>query len=429
MLLSAVPLVHRHMSLTGRFLTAYFNPPWELLSGGKSRKFPISGLPKLMAWCSQQQELQRNVLVPLPNTGGHVWHIALRAPFEVRPAEFRLPPSLEVIADGYWLLWRSLEPLSPAKAKLIAERLAKEIGGGAREAMNEPFPLPGSIYFKTVGTRLEGRFPTQMMMPRLTAYALRGDVLTDTRATAAPSPFLRADLIQDEAMEWIWPDILAAGEFTVIMGPPGAGKSQISIDIAARVTSGAAFPGCKEIRKQASAIVLETEDDVAKVTKKRLIAAGTDMRRVMVHGQAIDLSQSVEVLENEAKRLGDLRLVVLSPVRMFFGENESSRQVDTRARLDALLRWAKARKVAILGIAHTAEGKKGQSGEDMAGPKAFAQRARAVHSAVIDTDDPEPEIKKKRRLLITAKANNSPDTLRLAYRIKASGESSRIVWE
>ena len=45
-------------------------------------------------------------------------------------------PSLIVVADDYSLLWRFGEPLKPRLAKILAERMAKEIGGVP--AMEDP---------------------------------------------------------------------------------------------------------------------------------------------------------------------------------------------------------------------------------------------------------------------------------------------------
>ena len=152
----------------------------------------------------------------------------------------------------------------------------------------------------------------------------------------------------------------------------------------------------------------------------------------MVHGEPLDLTQHLAMLDREAKRLGNVRVLVLSPLRMYFGD-ESGRQVDTRQRLQPLLAWAAANRVAVIGVAHKEAGKAGASAEDLAGPKGFAQRARSIFSAVIDGDDPEPIAKRKRRLLISAKANNAPDAGRLAYRIEGAVthngiETSRVIW-
>jgi putative DNA primase/helicase len=41
---------------------------------------------------------------------------------------------------------------------------------------------------------------------------------------------------------WLWPGYVPGAALTVITGDPGSGKSLVSIDLAARVTTGASMP-------------------------------------------------------------------------------------------------------------------------------------------------------------------------------------------
>jgi AAA domain len=428
MLLSNVPLVHRDAELTERFLRAFFDAPWELISAGRARKFPLSGMSKLMDWAKQNQEHQRNVFVPLPSTGGHVWHLAVRAPATVRPADISLPPSLVIIANGYWLLWRSNDPLPPRTARLLSERLAKEIGGGAREALGDPVPLPGTVFFHPIGVNLGGRSQTHMMIPRPTAYRLIGDVLTDTRATAAPSPFTRADTVKAKPVEWIWPGFLATGTMALLGGAAGMGKSTVSADFAGIVSSGGKWP-TGERCEVGSALVLEAEDDLERTVVPRLLAAGADLKRVGL-GKVVDLTESLALLEDEAKRRPDLRLVILSPIRKFMGKAEDHGNLGIRSVLDPLLAWAERRRVAILGIAHPEKGKEHR--EAFAGSAAFLEVARAAYSVIPDPADKNPIVKQKRRLFVAAKNNLGADSVTLRYRLDGATvngiSTSRVVW-
>ena len=99
-----------------------------------------------------------------------------------------------------------------------------------------------------------------------------------------------------------------------------------------------------------------------------------------------------------------------------------------RARLKEFRAWERTANVGTVGVAHP-----GETG-DVAGPKTFKRAARAVWKAIPNEDDPEPNDKKKQRLLVCDKANNTPDDFMLAYRIQgatvAGGiKTSKIVWE
>src|SRR5436305_1035317 len=48
--------------------------------------------------------------------------------------------------------------------------------------------------------------------------------------------------VKPEPVEWLWTSRIAAGKLTLFAGDPGLGKSQITIDIAARITTGSSWP-------------------------------------------------------------------------------------------------------------------------------------------------------------------------------------------
>ena len=48
--------------------------------------------------------------------------------------------------------------------------------------------------------------------------------------------------VKPEPIEWLWPDRIALGKLSLLVGHPGLGKSQCSIDAAARVTTGREWP-------------------------------------------------------------------------------------------------------------------------------------------------------------------------------------------
>jgi hypothetical protein len=52
--------------------------------------------------------------------------------------------------------------------------------------------------------------------------------------------------VAPQAVPWLWPERVALGRITVLVGRPGAGKSFLALDLAARVTAGAPWPdgGC-----------------------------------------------------------------------------------------------------------------------------------------------------------------------------------------
>lgn len=48
--------------------------------------------------------------------------------------------------------------------------------------------------------------------------------------------------VQPEHVKWLWPGYIPAGKLTMFDGDPASGKSTMSLDLAARLTSGGVWP-------------------------------------------------------------------------------------------------------------------------------------------------------------------------------------------
>jgi hypothetical protein len=53
---------------------------------------------------------------------------------------------------------------------------------------------------------------------------------------------LRAADVPRRPVEWLWPNRIAIGKVTLLVGDPGLGKSLVALDIAARVSRGTPWP-------------------------------------------------------------------------------------------------------------------------------------------------------------------------------------------
>ncbi len=234
----------------------------------------------------------------------------------------------------------------------------------------------------------------------------------------APASFQTASAVKLAPVRWLWPSAIPAGALSLIAGEAGVGKSTIAASIAGIVSSGGSWPSGE--RAEAGGVIFcEGEDDRSAVTAPRLAAAGANMRRIVL-GPVCDLSAGVGQLQEAARSLsGGASLIVLSPIRSFFGL-ESYRSGDVRARLAPLLAWAEAEGIAVLGVSHPKTGAR-----DFAGSSAWKEVARAGLFAE-KTDDGG-------RHVTPLKASLAPDGWRLPYRIEAveAGgiHTSRIAWQ
>ena len=89
--------------------------------------------------------------------------------------------------------------------------------------------------------------------------------------------------IAPQSTEWLWEGYIPLGEATIVEGDPGANKSSMLCDLAARLTRGQSMP-CASAEKRrpqsGGALFMIGEDSVAKTVRGRLLAAGADLSRV-----------------------------------------------------------------------------------------------------------------------------------------------------
>ena len=148
---------------------------------------------------------------------------------------FRPAPS--IIAEtprGLACAWRLRNPTAPAKARELAAQIAAHLGGSPLEHL---FPLPG-----TGNARLLRHVKGPDAWALVTAFdaALGNGPATET--AASESLFAPADSFEIEATDWLWPNVVACGDLTLLGGAPGMGKSQVAIYAAATVSRGGTWP-------------------------------------------------------------------------------------------------------------------------------------------------------------------------------------------
>src|SRR5205823_3028494 len=82
--------------------------------------------------------------------------------------------------------------------------------------------------------------------------------------------------VKPEPVEWLWTSRIAAGKLTLFAGDPGLGKSQITIDIAARITTGSSWPDDGQA-PVGNVIILSAEDGIADTLRPRFEAAAGNL--------------------------------------------------------------------------------------------------------------------------------------------------------
>ena len=266
-----------------------------------------------------------------------------------------------------------------------------------------------------------------------------GAVSADAGAGLAGASIVRLSDVEPEPVRWLWPGRIAAGKLTLIAGDPGLGKSFLTLDLAARVSTGAGWPDAPKSRfDPGDVVLLSAEDDVADTIRPRLDAAGADVSRIIaidavrapdkggkLSARPVDLSQDVQYVEAAMEQLTKAKLVVVDPISAYMGETDSHNNAETRAMLAKLADLAARRHVAVVCVSHLNKGAGRSAVYRVTGSLGFVAAARTVWSVSRDEHDHE------RRLMLPIKNNLARDTDGLAYSLYAAegAVTPCVAWE
>jgi putative DNA primase/helicase len=242
-------------------------------------------------------------------------------------------------------------------------------------------------------------------------------------------------------IRWLWPGRIARGKVTLIAGHPGLGKSQLTLNLAAVVSTGGRWPVDRARSECGSVVILSAEDDVADTIRPRLEAAGADVSRCHVvdavrdvdsageiYSRAFNLAADVARLEALLLELGDVGLVVIDPLTAYLGGADSHKNAEVRGLLAPLGEMAARCGVAVVCVSHLNKGGSSEALLRVSGSLGFVAAARAAFIVTKDTDN------SLRRLFLPLKNNLCSDETGLAFAVEphqlADGiETSRILWE
>ena len=242
-------------------------------------------------------------------------------------------------------------------------------------------------------------------------------------------PFVALDQIPIQKVQWLWPGRLTLGHLSILDGDPGLGKSLVTLDLCARLSTGRPFPDGAPIDKPASVIVINAEDGARDIIPGRLIAAGADLSRVHVFdrgpGEAfLRLPGQLHRLEDAISHTG-ARYVVLDPVLSFLDRSVNlASDASLRGALAPLADLAHRHGCAIQMVRHL---NKGRSKNALyRGLYSIGFIASCRLSWLI-----APDPRQAKRYVIAQPKNNLDATpTSLAYTIEADeAGNARIAWQ
>jgi hypothetical protein len=167
---------------------------------------------------------------------------------------------------------------------------------------------------------------------------------------------------------WIWKPYLAERTLAMLTGDPGAGKTFVSLAIAAAITVGS-VPCTGETSSPANVFYLSVENSPDYVVRPRFDSLGGDAKRFTIldgaYSEAGELGgiklSEVDTLR-DALRQTQARLVIVDPIQSYLGaEVDAHRSNETRPVMDGLSRLCEEHGCCILLVRHVSKAQTGKA--------------------------------------------------------------------
>jgi hypothetical protein len=253
------------------------------------------------------------------------------------------------------------------------------------------------------------------------------------RSAVPPARTLRLADVEPAHVEWLWHARIPRGMVTLIDGEPKLGKSTLTLDLAARVTTGSPMPGDTELarRSPANVILMTAEDHLAVTIRPRLDAAGADATRVhalVAMPKPKEPDAPPMLTPDDITRLAAVivehtaTLVVIDPLMAYLpGDVDAYRDQDVRRVLRALAAVAERTGAAIVIVRHLRKGA-GSALHRGGGSIGIAGAARSVLFVGVDPDDADA------RVIAVSGMNLARPAPALRWRFVPAGDVARVEW-
>ena len=204
----------------------------------------------------------------------------------------------------------------------------------------------------------------------------------------------RFSSIRREEIDWIFPSYLAKRKITGLSGEPGASKSVVTLDWAARYSTGRGWPdGTKALQTPGKVLIFATEDGAADTILPRFLAAGgnpDNLLRLRLEGDDgfyFDNPAHLGILRTVTEQNPDIGMVIIDPILEHILADKEQMVRKAYAPLRPLI---EQRGAALIQVVHTNKRTAqnlGSVGDKVGGVKALVGLPRFVYSVHKTEDD------------------------------------------
>jgi AAA domain len=164
--------------------------------------------------------------------------------------------------------------------------------------------------------------------------------------------------VETRPVDFLWRGRIPKGKLTIADGDPGEGKSVVSMDLAARVSTGRCFPDGAPC-EVGNVLIANVEDGIDDTIVPRLKAHGADLDRVFIFSSVPDgkggtrllnLPDDIVLLENKVLQR-EAALLIIDPVMTMLG-GDANKDQDARKALAPIRDMAEQTGVAVVAVRH-----------------------------------------------------------------------------
>jgi putative DNA primase/helicase len=218
---------------------------------------------------------------------------------------------------------------------------------------------------------------------------------------------VNAATVTPKPISWLWPERYPLGKLALNAGKPDCGKSLVTLDLAARVTTGSDWPdGSKNTLGPRSVLMAVAEDDLEDTVVPRLKAAGADLTKIHFidkvktqdfaaerdedmgpHTRALQLAADVNKLKKAIEANPDFVLVIVDTITSFFGDINTNADKDVRPVMDALTEAFRDCQATFLAIVHHNKKNDADAIQKILGASSLPGSVRVAYSFSRNPDD------------------------------------------
>ncbi len=215
--------------------------------------------------------------------------------------------------------------------------------------------------------------------------------------------------IAPENVTWLWDRFLPLGHFALVVGKAEAGKSTLTLKMAATVSTGGKWPDGTD-SEQGYVLIWTSEDNPRNTIIPRLTAMGANCDNIGIIQSTVDAlgrkrrfdpANDIPRLQAQLGANPGVKLVIIDPV-VSVVEGDMNTANNVRGGLDVLPALAEEWKCCVVGLTHF---KKGSEGRDLMdriiGSQAFHALPRVALAVGKDSQS-------SKRVLCFAKNNLAP---------------------